>query len=202
MTGVLPLRMTLRGLLPIETLSRSVWLAILVIGVTLIALRFDEFVVGSTTDDAVYVELSRSLAEGRGPAIHLSECISYHLRQLFPLGYPVLLSGIAWIAPTSIDALKLLSVVATLSTILLLSRLLRPLAATVERRLLLALVLLTGRLCCLFAGGDPRLRDLAATRGDLLARDPRRTSGGIDCQRSDRRAGHGRCRAGRSRAEA
>lgn len=134
--------MTLRGILPESPLSRFLWLASLVIGGALIALRFDEFVVGSTTDDAVYVELSRSLSEGRGPAIHLSECISYHLRQLFPLGYPVLLSGIAWIAPTSIDALKLLSVVATLSTILLLSRLLRPLAATVERRLLLALVLL------------------------------------------------------------
>lgn len=121
--------------------NRWLWFASLAFGLCVIALRFDEYVVGSVTDDAVYTELARSLSEGRGPAIHLSDCISYSLRQLFPLGYPLILSAVAWVAPTSISALKLLSVAATLATAILYLKLLQPLVSPTGRLVLVTLAL-------------------------------------------------------------
>ena len=122
--------------------NRWLWFASLALGLGVIALRFDEYVVGSITDDAVYTELARSLSEGRGPAIHLGDCTSYHLRQLFPLGYPLVLSAVAWVAPTSTSALKLLSVAATLVTAILLFKLLQPLVSPTGRLVLVSLALL------------------------------------------------------------
>ena len=122
--------------------NRWLWFASLAFGLGVIALRFDEYVVGSITDDAVYTELARSLSEGRGPAIHLGDCTSYHLRQLFPLGYPLVLSAVAWVAPTSTSALKLLSVAATLVTAILLFKLLQPLVSPTGRLVLVSLALL------------------------------------------------------------
>jgi 4-amino-4-deoxy-L-arabinose transferase-like glycosyltransferase len=81
-----------------------------------IVLRFSEFIAGSVGDDAVYIEMARSMAEGRGPIIYLSEFRSY-LPFAFPAGYPFLLSPIAWISPHSIDALQLVSLVLPLSVI-------------------------------------------------------------------------------------
>jgi len=79
-------------------------------------LRFSEFIAGSVGDDAVYIEMARSIAEGRGPIIYLSEFTSY-LPFAFPAGYPLLLSPIARLFPHSIHALQLTSLILPLSGI-------------------------------------------------------------------------------------
>ena len=45
--------------------------AVVLLALLMIWARFDEFTVGSMADDAVYAELARSIAEGRGPVLHL-----------------------------------------------------------------------------------------------------------------------------------
>jgi hypothetical protein len=79
-------------------------------------LRFSEYVVGSVGDDAVYAEMARSIAEGRGAVIYVSECIKY-LPFAFPSGYPFVLSPVALLFPDSLQALQLLSLILPLSAI-------------------------------------------------------------------------------------
>jgi hypothetical protein len=78
----------------------------------LMALRFNEFPVGAGMDDAYYIELARSLAEGRGPVIHLNGVVPGWNPGLFPLGFPVLLSPLAGWTVTGPAIFKLVPMLA------------------------------------------------------------------------------------------
>ena len=62
------------------------------------ALRFSELLVGSTTDDAVYAEIARSIAEGLGPIVRTGVA-GGSPHPVFPVGYPLVLSPVALIFP-------------------------------------------------------------------------------------------------------
>ena len=99
-----------------HTQSTTAFITLCGVSALFIALRFSEFIAGSVGDDAVYIEMARSIAEGRGPIIYLSALRSY-LPFALPAGYPFLLSPLAWLFPDSIDALQLASLVLPLSVI-------------------------------------------------------------------------------------
>ncbi len=90
---------------------------ILLLSLVLMGLRWQEIPVGSFTDDAYYVELARSLAEGLGPVLQVGPDVSVRNPDIFPVGFPLLLSPLAKVFPHSLDSLK---VVPLLATILLL----------------------------------------------------------------------------------
>ena len=104
--------------------------------------RFNEFSAGAMLDDAIYVEMARSLAEGRGPVIYLHPQIAPQQSWAFPVGYPFLLSPIAYLLPESIQALKLFSLVVTVAMLFVLWSLLGNYTNAFERNVLLSLVVL------------------------------------------------------------
>jgi len=81
--------------------------AVVVTGVVFMILRFGEFPVGAGMDDAYYIEMARSLATGRGPVILLNDIVTGWQPGIFPLGFPLLLSPLALLAPTSVQIFKL-----------------------------------------------------------------------------------------------
>jgi hypothetical protein len=96
----------------------AVWAGLLVISASLALFNFHSFQLGAYQDDADYVILARSLvyadhyglmntADGLAPAN-------------FPFGYPLLLAGVERIWPGNVDALRAISLVATLLTVSLL----------------------------------------------------------------------------------
>jgi hypothetical protein len=89
--------------------------AILVLGLVLVAVRFAETPVGSLTDDAYYVELARSLAEGKGPVLDLGPSAPPASPGIFPPGFPMMLAPAAFLFPYSLPALKFLPLLATLA---------------------------------------------------------------------------------------
>lgn len=108
-------------------------------GLTLVALRFDEYPVGAAIDDAIYVAMARSLAEGQGPVIKLHPLIPAQRPDVFPLGFPLLLALPAFLFPASLAALKSVPLLATL---LLLPVVWRLPPRSAERRLRFWLVFL------------------------------------------------------------
>ena len=102
-----PTRLATQGVPCRFTSLPPAWYAVLALSSIFTVLRFTELMVGSTTDDAIYVEVARSIAEGRGPVIHLSDYESYP-QTVFPIGYPSLLSPIAAVFPHSLPPLQLL----------------------------------------------------------------------------------------------
>lgn len=131
----------------IKTLLHSHWeraatTLIILMGIFFIVKRIGEFPVGAIGDDAYYVEMARSIAERRGPVIyyHPKGAPGYHYA--FPLGYPLLLSPIAFLFPYSVSALKALSIIATLGLIPIYGLLLKTIDAKRERMVLMALTFL------------------------------------------------------------
>ena len=109
--------------------------------IALAVLRFDEFVVGSMGDDAVYAELARSISEGKGPILYFGPGQGVSV-QSHPLGYPLILSPIAWLFPNSLDALKLVSAMSLLGLVAVFHQLLRPILDYTQRWSVIALILL------------------------------------------------------------
>ena len=89
--------------------SRKYLVAIGLLSLILVIARFDEFVVGSMADDAVYAELARSISEGRGPVLHVGPTEHSVAPVTQPSGYPLLISPVAYLFPASLTALKLCS---------------------------------------------------------------------------------------------
>ena len=75
-------------------------------------LRLGEFPVGAGMDDAYYIEMARSLTEGRGPVIHLNGTGPGWRPGIFPVGFPLLLSPLAALAPASVQIFKLVPMLA------------------------------------------------------------------------------------------
>ena len=112
-------------------------------GLAFMGTRLAEFPVGAFVDDAYYIEMARSISEGRGPVIHCHPDIPPQYSYLFPAGYPLLLSPVAWLFPSSVSAYRSLSAAATLGMILVFGLLLRNVTAKRDRMVLAALVLLS-----------------------------------------------------------
>jgi len=83
-----------------------------VLGAVFLTLRFGEFPLGAGMDDAYYIELARSLAAGRGPVIHLNQVVPAWRPEIFPLGFPLLLSPLAYLFGNSVQIFKLVPLVA------------------------------------------------------------------------------------------
>jgi len=83
--------------------------AVAVLLAACLAGRLDETPVGAVVDDAHYVEMARSLAEGRGAVLHLGP-ESVPDDTVFPPGLPLLLAPLAGLFPASLAILKLVPV--------------------------------------------------------------------------------------------
>jgi hypothetical protein len=81
------------------------------------ALRFGEFPVGAGMDDAYYIEMARSVAEGHGPVIHLNQTSPAWRPGIFPVGFPYLLSPLATMAPSSVQIFKLATILAWIALV-------------------------------------------------------------------------------------
>lgn len=103
-----------------STPSRRRWLglglALLPVGL-LYALRLNEVPIGAFTDDAYYIEMARSIAEGLGPVLDLGPDAPAAHPQIFPSGFPYLLSPLARFFPASLGVFR---IVPLLSLLLLL----------------------------------------------------------------------------------
>jgi len=86
-------------------------------------------------DDAYYIETARSLAEGRGPIIHLNDSGPGWRPDIFPLGFPLLLSPLALLMPNSVNIFKLIPLLAMAALVPICMMMVRP--AGVRRGLVL-----------------------------------------------------------------
>lgn len=125
--------------------NKSQWsirvLAILVLASALLGLlRFDSFQVGAYADDAHYIVLAESLASGQG--YHLINYPNAPTECCFPFGWSLLLSPIIAVFPDNFTALKLLSFIFWLASILLAYRLFAPRMETPYLETLIALIAL------------------------------------------------------------
>jgi hypothetical protein len=110
-------------------LSERIFLtAAAAIGAVFLILRFGEFPVGAGMDDAYYIEMARSLADGRGPVIHLNQVVPGWWPNIFPLGFPLLLSPVAYLVADSVQLFKLIPILAWIALALVCLRLARTLA--------------------------------------------------------------------------
>lgn len=91
--------------------SRWPLLVVVVLLAVCLAGRLDETPVGAVVDDAHYVEMARSVAEGRGTVLHLGP-ESVPGDTVFPPGLPLLLAPLAGLFPESLTPLKLVPVLA------------------------------------------------------------------------------------------
>jgi hypothetical protein len=90
---------------------------VVIAGAIFMILRFGEFPVGAGMDDAYYIEMARSLAHGEGPVIHLNDIVPGWQPGVFPLGFPLILSPLALLAPTSVQIFKLVPMLALASLV-------------------------------------------------------------------------------------
>jgi hypothetical protein len=94
--------------------DKTILLGLAAAAALLLAVRWTEFPVGAATDDAYYVEMARSLAAGRGPVLDLNPAVAPAAPDLFPVGYPALLSPLAALRPHSLEILKIPGLLALL----------------------------------------------------------------------------------------
>jgi hypothetical protein len=73
----------------------------------LVALRWHEAPVGAVTDDAYYIEMARSTAEGLGPVLRVGPDVPARNPDIFPPGLPLLLAPLAKLFPAATGVLKL-----------------------------------------------------------------------------------------------
>ncbi|HND47961.1 MAG TPA: hypothetical protein PLL95_05330 [Anaerolineales bacterium] len=95
--------------------------ALILSSAVLALLRFNSLQIGTSYDDAKYIILAESLASGQG-----YELINFPRPQIernFPPGWPLLLSPFTLIFPKNYDALKVVSLVLWLASILLVYKL-------------------------------------------------------------------------------
>lgn len=96
-------------------------LGLILASATLALLRFDSLQIGTSYDDAKYIILAESLASGQG-----YELINFPRPQIernFPPGWPLVLAPFTLVFPKNYDALKVVSLVFWLLSILLVYKL-------------------------------------------------------------------------------
>ncbi|MCB1183452.1 hypothetical protein KDM41_08455 [bacterium] len=104
---------------PAGRLAVAACAAACLLGAVILALRLDEAPVGAATDDAYYVEMARSLAEGRGPVLSLGPGRMDERPGIFPAGFPLLLAPLAAAWPDSLGVFRAVPVLAALALVLL-----------------------------------------------------------------------------------
>ncbi len=93
----------------------AVWLIVTTISAGLTLVNFDSFQLGAYEDDAEYTVLARSIVEsGQFGEIYLPGKPGV---PLFPFGFPLLLAPLAWAFPGNYEALKAVSLAATVFNI-------------------------------------------------------------------------------------
>ncbi len=122
--------------------ERVVPVGLILVSISFIVGRIGEFPIGAFNDDAYYVEMARSIAEGRGPVIYYHPQVASQYPYNVPMGFPLLLSPIALLFPYSAAALKTLSIIATLGLIPIYWSLLKTIATKRDRIVLISLVFL------------------------------------------------------------
>ena len=116
--------------------------AIMALAVVLTAARLDEAPIGAFNDDACYIEMARSIAEGRGAVMVMGPDDAVLDPDIFPPGFPALLSPLALLFPTAPAAMKAVPLLATLLLLPLCLALPGPTAGNRQRLMLVALVFL------------------------------------------------------------
>jgi len=106
--------MTLNGNIIWSPKDKTILLGIVLIALLFMTTRLNEAPVGSNTDDAYYIEMARSIAEGLGPVINTGPDSTLENPDIFPVGFPVLLSPLAKLFPQSLLVLKLVPVLFTI----------------------------------------------------------------------------------------
>ena len=119
--------------------------ALLALAVVLVAVRLNETPIGAVVDDAYYVEMARSLAEGLGPVIHTGPDTLPRNPEIFPPGFPLLLSPLARLFPASLTVFKAWPLLAALVMLPLSLWLPGPAAANRLRLAVAAVVVLKER---------------------------------------------------------
>ena len=104
--------------------------------------RWREVPIGAVNDDAIYIEMARSISEGRGPVIATGPDAEPANPQIFPSGFPLLLSPIAALAPQSLAFFPFVSLIAAIIVVILSWRILGPLAPAHLRVMLVIATLL------------------------------------------------------------
>lgn len=90
-----------------------IWVVLLVVAVALSVRAYHLFQVGTYGDDAMYIVLARSLIDSDTYGL-INVPGDQPEAAPFPFGYPLLLAPLALLFPNNFDALKILSIAATL----------------------------------------------------------------------------------------
>ncbi len=115
---------------------------VVLLAVLMMAIRSNETPIGANTDDAYYIEMARSIAEGLGPVLNTGPDVAPTNPDIFPPGLPLLLSPIAKLFPHSLSPMKVLPVFFTLLLIPLCLTLPGPHADKQTKLMVTALVML------------------------------------------------------------
>lgn len=94
---------------------------LIIVSAAFALLRFDSLQVGTSYDDAHYIILAESLASGQG--YQLINFPRPQIERNFPPGWPLLLAPFALLFPKNYDALKIVSLVLWLASIVLVYKL-------------------------------------------------------------------------------
>ncbi len=94
--------------------QKIILLAIVATSLLMMVLRLNEAPLGANTDDAYYVEMAHSIAEGLGPVLNTGPGTVAENPDIFPPGFPLLLSPLAKLFPESLLVLKLVPLFFTL----------------------------------------------------------------------------------------
>lgn len=123
-----------------RNLSNRLLAFFILLSAVLAVLRFDSLQIGTPYDDAHYIILAESLANGRG-----YELINFPRPQIernFPPGWPLLLAPFTLAFPKNYDALKIVSLVLWLASICLVHKLFSKRLASPRLEILTGLVAL------------------------------------------------------------
>jgi len=94
--------------------NRATLAAILVVSMLLVAARCRETPIGAITDDAYYIEMAQSLANGLGPVLNLGPGARAVDPEVFPAGFPLLLAPFAHLVNGSWGLLRAVPIAAAL----------------------------------------------------------------------------------------
>ncbi|GAB1471527.1 hypothetical protein MASR2M66_24050 [Chloroflexota bacterium] len=97
--------------------SHLILFALILISAALALLRFDSLQIGASYDDAKYIILAESLASGQG--YQLINFPRPQIERNFPPGWSLILAPFTFVFPKNYDALKIVSLVLWLASIIL-----------------------------------------------------------------------------------
>lgn len=124
----------------IRIAPRAALILSVLVSASLALMRFDSLQIGTSYDDAHYIILAESLAGGQG--YQLINFPRPQIERNFPPGFPLLLAPFTLAFPKNYDALKIVSLVLWLASILLVHKLFSKRLASPYLEILTALIAL------------------------------------------------------------